>query len=194
MADLQIRASIDDQMTTQLTKMKAQIEGFSSSVRSAGAGGGGLDGLANAANKASKEFGVLDTAAGKFIGRVAYFTAIGYTIHAVSDAVQGLAASMASYNAKMEQTQQSYQTFLGSVESANEFISDMKDFSARTPFEFEDVDSAAKKLMAFGWAAKDVIPDLTAVGNAASALGLEKDGIDRIVLALGLTLVLFGLV
>lgn len=159
--DVQIKVTAEDQATGTLQKVNAS-----------------LDGLAGGASLA-------DSAVGKFIGKAAYFAGIGAAVYAVSEAVQTLATNMVSYNAKMEQTAIAYQTFLGNSGAAKDFIDDMKDFAARTPFEFEDVDRAAKKFMAFGWAAKDVIPDLTAVGNAAAALGINREGIDRITLALG---------
>lgn len=40
-------------------------------------------------------------------------------------------------------------------------------------------------MMAYGWKVKDIIPDLTSIGNAASALNVGEEGINRIILALG---------
>lgn len=74
---------------------------------------------------------------------------------------------------------------LGSAAKAKAFLGDMKRFAATTPFEFPDVDRASKKFLAFGWNVDAVLPALTAVGDAASALGLGGEGIDRITLALG---------
>ena len=44
-------------------------------------------------------------------------------------------------------------------------------FAAETPFQTHDIDVAAEKMLAFGFKAKDVIPDITAIGDALSALG-----------------------
>lgn len=61
----------------------------------------------------------------------------------------------------------------------------MQDFAAKTPFEFSQVSQAAQKFIAFGFSAEQVIPTLTAVGDAAAGVGLGAEGINRITLALG---------
>jgi tape measure domain-containing protein len=106
-------------------------------------------------------------------------------MNSLTEATRFAAEALVGYNAKMQQTSIAYSTLIGNAGAAKLFIEDMKDFASKTPFEFEDVDRAAKKFLAMGWSASQVIPDLTAVGNAASALGLRGEGIDRIVLALG---------
>lgn len=106
-------------------------------------------------------------------------------MNSLTEATRYAAEALVGYNAKMQQTSIAYSTLIGNAGAAKLFIEDMKDFASKTPFEFEDVDRAAKKFLAMGWSASQVIPDLTAVGNAASALGLRGEGIDRIVLALG---------
>lgn len=85
----------------------------------------------------------------------------------------------------MEQAQIGFETMLGSAEKANAFLTKLKKFAAETPFEFPDLRDSAKRLLAFGFAEKQIIPMMSAVGNAASGLGLGADGINRITLALG---------
>jgi len=125
---------------------------------------------------------------GNFIAN-AFSTAIGMGMAqagaAVSDAIIGIAKSFVTLNASMEQTRIAYTTLLGSSGAANAFINSMEQFAAVTPFAFEDVDKAAKRFLAFGIEADRVIPILTSVGDAAAALGLGGEGIDRITLALG---------
>lgn len=84
-----------------------------------------------------------------------------------------------------EQAQIAFTTMLGSAEKAQSFIAEMNDFAIKTPFDVQGVQDAAKKMLAFGFDVKEVIPDLTAVGDAAAGLGLGAEGIDRITLALG---------
>ena len=57
--------------------------------------------------------------------------------------------------------------------------------STKTPFEFSQVSQTAQKFIAFGFSAEQVIPTLTAVGDAAAGVGLGAEGINRITLALG---------
>lgn len=90
-----------------------------------------------------------------------------------------------------EQTQMAFNTMLHSQQKANEFLKQAQDMANNTPFEFPQLANASKKLLAFGWDVKSILPDLTTIGDAASGLGLGADGINQITLALGL-IILFG--
>lgn len=101
-------------------------------------------------------------------------------------------AAMAALGAKsiqlagdMQMTKMAFTTMLGSAEEAQSFIKQMQEFAASTPFSFSGVTDAAKKFLAFGFAAKDVIPTLTAVGDAAAGLGVGEDGMQRMIIAMG---------
>jgi len=85
----------------------------------------------------------------------------------------------------LEQSKIAFTTMLGSGEAAGKMLTDLKAFADKTPFEFQDIQAAAKRLMAMGTAAEDVIPTLRAVGDAAAGLGGGKATIDGITLALG---------
>ncbi len=90
-----------------------------------------------------------------------------------------------SFNAQMEQARIGFTTMLGSAERADKFLRDVADFAARTPFEFPELLDASKRMLAYGFAAEDVLPTMEAVGNASAAVGLGAEGINRIILALG---------
>ena len=87
--------------------------------------------------------------------------------------------------ASLQSTKTAFTNMLGSAEKAQDFLSKMQDFAAKTPFEFSQVSQAAQKFIAFGFSAEQVIPTLTAVGDAAAGVGLGAEGINRITLALG---------
>lgn len=97
-------------------------------------------------------------------------------------AVTGLGLS---FNAMQESAQIGFTTMLGSGQQAKSFLEGLKDFAARTPFEFPDLVRASQRMLAYGFAAKDIIPTLTAVGDASSMLGGRPETIERITLALG---------
>ena len=135
--------------------------------------------------------GVRDLATGTLtrIGRMA--RALARTTFSLPTAIAGSAAVYAGVLSPLkaagqfEQTQIGFETMLGSAEKANQFISDLQDFAAKTPFEFLQLTDASKRLLAFGFSAEQILPMMTAVGNAAAGLGLGAEGIDRITLALG---------
>ena len=90
-----------------------------------------------------------------------------------------------SFNSMLQTASIGFATMLGSAEKAQGFLEDMADFAVRTPFEYPDLLEAAKRMLAYGFAADEVLPTLRAVGDAAAALGSGNVGIERITLALG---------
>lgn len=85
----------------------------------------------------------------------------------------------------LEQQQAAFKTLLGSAELGEKMLARVARFAVETPFSTEDVATGAKRLMAYGFAAEDVIPILTDLGNAAGALGLDGGGLNRLITAFG---------
>lgn len=100
-------------------------------------------------------------------------------------ATAGVLAFGVKSAAAMEQTKTALTTMLGSLEKANQMYSNMYEFAARTPFEFDQITHATTKLLGFGFAAEQIIPTLTAVGDAVAATGGNRDAIEGVILALG---------
>ena len=116
----------------------------------------------------------------------AFSVALGIGVfEAVKRGFQAIASTSISFNAQMEQARIGFTTMLGSAERAEAFLSDMAEFAAKTPFEFPELLDASKRMLAYGFAAEDVLPTMEAVGNASAAVGLGTEGINRIILALG---------
>ena len=84
-----------------------------------------------------------------------------------------------------ETAQTGFETMLGSAEAAKKMMGDLADFAARTPFELAGLQQSAKQMMAYGFAAEDVIPMLQSVGDATAALGSGQAGIEQVTRALG---------
>jgi len=106
--------------------------------------------------------------------------------------IVGLGASLLGASVKgvqlagsMEQAKIAFTTMLGSAEQADEFIRDLWDFAAKTPFEFEGLTTSARQLLAYGFQAREILPMMTAIGDAISALGGGTVEIDRVTRALG---------
>lgn len=74
---------------------------------------------------------------------------------------------------ELEQLTISFETFLGSASKAKEVIADLKAFEVKTPFEAEQVNSAGRALLAFGFSTEELIPTLTAVGDVAAGTGKD---------------------
>ena len=84
-----------------------------------------------------------------------------------------------------ETTEISFTTMLGSEEAALSMMEELADFAAHTPFELSGLQTATRQLLAYGFTAEDVIPMLTAVGDATAALGTGQAGIEAVTRALG---------
>jgi len=96
----------------------------------------------------------------------------------------GIIAPM-NLSGQMEQSEIAFETMLGSAAKAKSFMADLMDFANDTPFEFPELQNSSKKLLAFGFAADQILPMMTAIGNASAGLSLGGEGINRISTALG---------
>jgi tape measure domain-containing protein len=96
--------------------------------------------------------------------------------------IGGAAIKLAS---DFEQTNMAFTQMLGSAEKATAYLGQLRAFAEKTPFEFEDVTRGARRLMAFGFEANNVIPIMRRVGDAVAAMGGSAEQVDRVVTALG---------
>lgn len=98
----------------------------------------------------------------------------------------GAAAATMGFSAatNLETVTVGFTTMLGSATKAQKFLKQLQQFANTTPFEFNDVTGAAQKFLSMGFAAKDVIPMLTSVGDAVAAMGGGAEQIDSVTTAL----------
>jgi tape measure domain-containing protein len=109
------------------------------------------------------------------IGSVVSFGAkMGQTligVKALADGAVNLASGLLQPAESAETVQTAFTTLLGSTSAANNELQKLDAFASKTPFQTMDIDQAAAQLIGFGANAADVIPDLTAIGDALSAVG-----------------------
>ena len=106
-------------------------------------------------------------------------------IMSVEKALSAGKSAFIDYNAQLEQTRVAFTSMLGSADQANTMIANLQKFAAETPFEMPGVRSSAQQLLAFGYDAQEIIPTLTALGNAASGLGRGQDGFNHLAFVFG---------
>ncbi|WP_010495084.1 tape measure protein [Paenibacillus elgii] len=169
-------------------KLKTAADGTSTAVgRMGGAAGNAGGSFQRMSSSASAALGSIKSSASSAASSLA---GIGTAIIAAAGAFAAFGAyKLTSHALKMasdaEQAGIAFETMIGDGKKAQKFIADMTDFAAKTPFDLPGVRTAAKRMLAFGFELNDILPSLTAVGNASSGLGLGSDGINRITLALG---------
>lgn len=142
--------------------------------------------LSSAATKAGRG---LQTAGSKM-------KTVGSALGSAGDALMPVTATLATAGAAAgafaiktasaaETSEIAFTTMLGSAEAAETMMGQLADFAASTPFELTGLTSATQQLLAYGFTAEDVIPMLTAVGDATAALGTGQTGIEAVTRALG---------
>ncbi len=126
-----------------------------------------LDKIGKEAAKTKQAFAGLES------GLLSVAAAFGLSnvIGMVANKFKSLITDSFQLAAGLEQAKIAFTTMLGSAEKSDAMLKELKAFADKTPFEFLELQDAAKRMMAYGFAAKDVIPTLEAVGNAAGALG-----------------------
>jgi tape measure domain-containing protein len=134
----------------------------------------------NLANEGNRTNGVM----GSLTGSYQKLAAILASVAAGAGAV-GFALKAVQLAGKQEQRVIGFTTLLKDGDAAKKMLAELRQFANETPFEFPDLAESAKKMLAFGFAAKDVVPLLREVGDAASSLSGGSELMDSIVRALG---------
>ncbi|MGF9893323.1 tape measure protein [Priestia megaterium] len=96
-----------------------------------------------------------------------------------------IAKTGVAYNAQMEQSNIAWGTLLKSQEAGVKMMQDLQTMGKYTPFETEELDSSAKLLKSFGVNAKDILPYLSALGDATSAIGGDGETLNSLSRAIG---------
>lgn len=84
-----------------------------------------------------------------------------------------------------EMSMMSWTTLLDSASAAKKFTTEMREFAKVTPYAYDDVDRMAKVLKTYGYQQAEILPTLTAVGDAGAALGMATPDIEMMATALG---------
>lgn len=97
----------------------------------------------------------------------------GISFVAIIQQLGSLGKKIFDLGVQQEQLNIAFTTFLGSAEKAKKLMAELTKFSIITPFTPDQVNRAAKTLLAFGTAAKDIIPTLKMIGDVSSGTGKD---------------------
>jgi tape measure domain-containing protein len=87
----------------------------------------------------------------------------------IAAGIGAISAASIKLAADLEQSTIAFETFLGSAAAAKDMLQKIENFAAKTPFQFDDLESSARMLLAYGISAKDIITTLEKLGNIAAA-------------------------
>jgi tape measure domain-containing protein len=134
-----------------------------------------MSGLSGTAGRMRGAMNSIFQGVGMFAGGAA-MNGLSAAFNFAKDAVFG-------FNATIQNSTIAFTTMLGSGQKAQVFLDQLKAFAKSTPFEFEDLVSSAQNMMGMGIAAKDVIPDLTALGDSVASIGGGAEQVKQVTLA-----------
>lgn len=143
--------------------------------------------LNGAVRGTAREVGFLSKAFQRFGATMLAF-ATGYlVIQGLGRAFNALRYAVIDFNDLVSRTRISFSVLMkSSVEEADVLLNKLKEFAARTSFNFTDILPLSKQMIALGVATKDnLIPALEGIGGAAAALDVGAEGMGRIIKALG---------
>ena len=96
--------------------------------------------------------------------------------------VSGFIKDGINFNMQLEQMSVSFTTLLGTASAAADMMEQLVEFSASTPLQLTNIADGAKRLLAFGTEAKDVVNTMRMLGDAAMG---NAAVLDRLVLSYG---------
>lgn len=160
-------------------RIKIEVEGSESSVQK----------IRNVENAVGGSSGTGGLVRAFTLGNLAA-SAITTGVKLAADAMRGLtnmafdtgkeALAMAG---KFQQTSVSFEALIGNAELSKKTLMDLRDFSLSTPFGFEEITDASKRLLAYGVAAEELVPTMEMLGNITAAVGTDK--MPQLILAYG---------
>ena len=106
-------------------------------------------------------------------------------ISGLSNLVNSVVSTGIEFNNLEQNSTLAFETMLGSVDKAKNFLSDLKNFAKKTPFELPGLVESSQRLLAFGFDAQKVIPMMTNIGDAVAGLGGSPEKLNRVLLAFG---------
>lgn len=171
--EVAVRISASDEATPKLRQVKASVDSLEASTRRAEASTRNWGGAYAKLQSSTRGFqtSLNQTVDGGIVGLGALTVAgIGYGLKTASS---------------FEQSNIALGTLLGSQERGTALFGQLQTFAAKTPFQLQGVTQATQRLLAYGFAAKDVLPTLTAIGDASAGLGAGQQGVDSITRAIG---------
>ncbi len=171
--EVSVRISASDEASPKLRAVKSSVDSLETSTRRAEASTRNWGGAYDKIQSSTRGF----------------HTALNQTVDRGVVGLGALTVAGIGYGLKtassFEQSNIALGTLLGSQERGTALFTDLQSFAAKTPFQLQGVTQATQRLLAYGFTAKEVLPTLTAIGDASAGLGGGQEGVDIITRAFG---------
>ena len=95
---------------------------------------------------------------------------IGFGAYQIANKIFDIGKASIVAAANMEQQTVAFTTMLGSAAKAESLLASLQEFAATTPFNFNELTEASRKMIAFGFSTEEVIPKLRMVGDVSAGL------------------------
>lgn len=111
-----------------------------------------------------------------------------YVQQATEDALAAqntMLTSGSTLAAQREIDRLSFKTLFGDKQVANSFLSELQAMANYTPFEYDDLTAMSKTLKVYGYDRSHILPTLSIIGDAGSALGMGADDMNWVATSIG---------
>jgi len=137
---------------------------------------------ASAGTEAGRKFGVnFGNLAKRVIAGAAIYQGVSTAAGFAKEAIFG-------FNSTLQQSTIAFTTMLGSGKKAQTFLDQLQSFAKSTPFDFEGLVKNSQLMLGMGISAKDIIPDLTALGDSVASVGGDSSQLNSVILAFSQTM------
>lgn len=122
---------------------------------------------------------------GKDFTNIASGIIIAQTFYQILNAAQAAAGAIWQYTDSLNAAQVSFGNLFGNYDLASEFVSVLQEYATRSPFDFSDVEAAARSLSAYGIEAENMMFVIEGIGNLAAVTGNYSETFNRVARAIG---------
>lgn len=84
-----------------------------------------------------------------------------------------------------EMDQMAFTTLFRDADTAKDYLEQVRIMGAKTPFQYDDLTQISRTLTSFGFGVDELIPTMTALGDAGAANGMTTDAINEMAQAIG---------
>lgn len=96
---------------------------------------------------------------------------LGLGMYDIANKLIDIGSAAIRASAAMEQNRVAFTTMLGSAQASQQLLTQIQDFAASTPFQFNELVDASKRMIAFGFSAEEVTEKLGMIGDVSAGLG-----------------------